>query len=121
MLRPVRLRSDSRNGRLNPPQNVTVKASFDLPRMLPWTSERLLPRDKMCLICLGCLTHQPIELLAQKLPSNVRAFGVSGWVLRLLKALIYLILFQYSLEQHKLALRIEATRSERLQGGSTFF
>ena len=67
------LEMDARNGFPTSPQNVTMKASSDVPRM----SEHWPLRGKMRLNCLGCPTHQPIKLLTQKLPSNVGAFPVS--------------------------------------------
>ena len=96
----------------DPLDNVTIEASSDQLWMLPGTSGYLPLRDEMRLICLRHLSHQPIKLLAQKWCSNI-----FDSVLGSMKASIYLILLQYSLENH-IALRQFAVKEFKIE--STF-
>jgi len=108
MLHLVRLGSDTRNG--CPPPNVTIKPMVGLP----WTLERLPPRDQMRLICLG------VQLINQwncSLRNYLATFAHIRFHTRIVESfIIHLVSLQYPLKkQHEVALGVEATCSERTQ------
>ena len=67
----------------------------------------------MHLVCLGTFNPSTNQIARSKITEQ--PLRVFGFVLGLLKALIYLISLQYLLKkQHKVTPRIEATSKERI-------
>ena len=71
---PNRIRCSKRTP--TPPLKVRLSKPHLICLGRPWRSEHWPPREKMCLIHLGRLAHHPMNMLTQKLPSNIRAFRI---------------------------------------------